>query len=104
MRPRVRMSRTRSCRGRNSRAGSHRHPISGGAYPRPGAGSPSAHNIEGALESAGAPPAVLGIIVAMLVLTFVVASISLVAGRTSVLLGAVHLVIFAAFLFLALVP
>jgi Ca2+:H+ antiporter len=125
------------------------------------------HNIEGALEAAGAPPAVLGIIVAMLVLlpetsaavraahanrlqnslnlalgsalssigltipavaltatlagmplvlglapkelvllvlTFLVASITLAAGRTHVLLGAVHLVIFAAFLFLALVP
>jgi Ca2+:H+ antiporter len=125
------------------------------------------HNIEGALEAAGAPPAVLGIIVAMLVLlpetsaavraayanrlqnslnlalgsalssigltipavaltatlagmplvlglapkelvllvlTFLVASITLAAGRSHVLLGAVHLVIFAAFLFLALVP
>jgi len=125
------------------------------------------HNIEDALAAAGAPPAVLGIIVAMLVLlpetsaavraayanrlqtslnlalgsalssigltipavaltatlvgmplvlgvdpkelvllvlTFLVASITLAAGRTHVLLGAVHLVIFAAFLFLALVP
>jgi Ca2+:H+ antiporter len=40
----------------------------------------------------------------LLVLTFLVASITLVSGRTHVLLGAVHLVIFAAFLFLALVP
>jgi Ca2+:H+ antiporter len=125
------------------------------------------HSIESALETAGAPPTVLGIIVAMLVLlpetsaavraayanrlqtslnlalgsalssigltipvvaltatlvgmplvlgvepkelvllvlTFLVASITLAAGRTHVLLGAVHLVIFAAFLFLALVP
>ena len=125
------------------------------------------HSIEGALDAAGAPPAVLGIIVAMLVLlpetaaavraahanrlqtslnlalgsalssigltipavaltatlvgmplvlgvepkelvllvlTFLVASITLAAGRTHVLLGAVHLVIFAAFLFLALIP
>ena len=125
------------------------------------------HNIEDALEAAGAPPTVLGIIVAMLVLlpetsaavraayanrlqnslnlalgsalssigltipavaltatlvgmplvlglgpkelvllvlTFLVASITLASGRTHVLLGAVHLVIFAAFLFLALVP
>lgn len=125
------------------------------------------HPIEHALQTAGAPPAVLGILVAMLVLlpetwaavraayanrlqtslnlalgsalssigltipavaltaflagiplvlgvgpkelvllvlTFVVASITLAAGRTHVLLGAVHLVIFAAFLFLALVP
>jgi Ca2+:H+ antiporter len=40
----------------------------------------------------------------LLVLTFVVASITLVAGRTHVMLAAVHLVIFAAFLFLAFVP
>jgi Ca2+:H+ antiporter len=40
----------------------------------------------------------------LLVLTFVVASITLVSGRTHALLGAVHLVIFAAFLFLAFVP
>jgi Ca2+:H+ antiporter len=40
----------------------------------------------------------------LLVLTFLVASITLTAGRTHVLLGAVHIVIFAAFLFLALVP
>ena len=40
----------------------------------------------------------------LLVLTFLVASITLVSGRTHALLGAVHLVIFAAFLFLAFVP
>jgi Ca2+:H+ antiporter len=40
----------------------------------------------------------------LLVLTFVVASVTLVSGRTHALLGAVHLVIFAAFLFLAIVP
>lgn len=40
----------------------------------------------------------------LLVLTFVVASITLVSGRTHALLGAVHLVIFAAFVFLAFVP
>lgn len=40
----------------------------------------------------------------LLVLTFVVASITLVSGRTHVMQGAVHLVIFAAFLFLAFVP
>ena len=40
----------------------------------------------------------------LMVLTFLVASITLVSGRTHVLLGAVHLVIFAAFAFLALVP
>ena len=40
----------------------------------------------------------------LLVLTFLVTSITLVSGRTHVLLGAVHIVIFAAFLFLAFVP
>jgi Ca2+:H+ antiporter len=40
----------------------------------------------------------------MLVLTFLVASSTLVTGRTHALPGAVHLVIFAAFLFLAFVP
>jgi Ca2+:H+ antiporter len=41
---------------------------------------------------------------ALLVLTFVVSSITLVSGRTHVMQGVVHLVIFAAFLFLAFVP
>ncbi len=126
-----------------------------------------AHGVEAALQAAGAPPAVLGIAIAMLVLlpetgaavraahanrlqtslnlalgsalssigltipavaltstvigmplalglgskelvllvlTFLVASITLVSGRTHALLGAVHLVMFAAFLFLAFVP
>ena len=40
----------------------------------------------------------------MLALTFVVGAITLGTGRTNVMQGAVHLVIFAAFLFLALVP
>jgi Ca2+:H+ antiporter len=40
----------------------------------------------------------------LLVLTFLVSSITLVSGRTHVMQGAVHIVIFAAFLFLALVP
>jgi len=40
----------------------------------------------------------------LLVLTFVVASITLVSGRTHVMQGVVHLVIFAAFLFLAFIP
>ena len=40
----------------------------------------------------------------LLVLTFMVGSITLAHGRTSMMQGAVHLVIFAAFLFLALVP
>jgi Ca2+:H+ antiporter len=41
---------------------------------------------------------------ALLVLTFVVASVTLVAGRTHLLQGVVHLVIFGAFIFFALVP
>jgi Ca2+:H+ antiporter len=40
----------------------------------------------------------------LLVLTFLVGAITLGTGRTNVMQGAVHLVIFAAFLFLALVP
>lgn len=40
----------------------------------------------------------------LLVLTFMVGGITLSHGRTSMMQGAVHLVIFAAFLFLALVP
>ena len=40
----------------------------------------------------------------LLVLTFMVGSITLAHGRTSMMQGAVHLVLFAAFLFLALVP
>ncbi len=40
----------------------------------------------------------------LLALTFVVGTITLGTGRTNVMQGAVHLVIFAAFLFLALVP
>jgi Ca2+:H+ antiporter len=40
----------------------------------------------------------------LLVLTFVVAAITLVSGRTHVMQGVVHLVIFAAYLFLAFVP
>ena len=40
----------------------------------------------------------------LLTLTFVVGAITLGTGRTNVIQGAVHLVIFAAFLFLALVP
>ena len=42
--------------------------------------------------------------VAMLTLSFIVGSITLGSGRTNVMQGAVHLVIFAAFLFLTLVP
>ena len=41
---------------------------------------------------------------ALLALTFVVGSITLASGRTNILQGAIHLVIFAAFLILTLVP
>lgn len=40
----------------------------------------------------------------LLVLTFMVSTLTLATGRTNVMLGAVHLVMFAAFLFLSLVP
>lgn len=52
-------------------------------------------------------PLVLGLEpkdLALLALTFVVGAITLGSGRTHLMQGAVHLVIFAAFLFLALVP
>ncbi|HWH74536.1 MAG TPA: ionic transporter y4hA, partial [Methylibium sp.] len=42
--------------------------------------------------------------IVMLTLAFLVSAISLGTGRTTVMQGAVHLVLFAAFLFLALVP
>ena len=42
--------------------------------------------------------------IALLALSFIVGSITLGSGRTNVMQGAVHLVIFAAFLFLTLVP
>jgi Ca2+:H+ antiporter len=41
---------------------------------------------------------------ALLALTFIVGAITLATGRTSIMQGAVHLVVFAAFLFLSLVP
>ena len=40
----------------------------------------------------------------LLAVTFLVCAITLGTGRTSVMQGAVHRVLFAAFLFLALVP
>ena len=40
----------------------------------------------------------------LLVLSFLVAAFSLGTGRTTVLHGVVHLVIFAVYLFLAIVP
>ena len=52
-------------------------------------------------------PLVLGLAptdIAMLVLTFLVSAFTLGTGRTYVMQGAVHLVLFAAFLFLAFVP
>jgi len=42
--------------------------------------------------------------VVLLGLTFLVGSITLGSGRTNVMQGAIHLVLFAAFLFLTLVP
>jgi Ca2+:H+ antiporter len=42
--------------------------------------------------------------IVLLALSFVVSAITLSSGRTNLMQGAVHLVIFAAFLFLALVP
>jgi Ca2+:H+ antiporter len=52
-------------------------------------------------------PLVLGVDakdLVLLALTFLVSAITLASGRTHMMLGAIHLVIFAAFLFLALVP
>ena len=52
-------------------------------------------------------PLVLGLSskdLVMLALTFLVSAVTLGTGRTHIMQGAVHLVIFAAFLFLALVP
>jgi Ca2+:H+ antiporter len=52
-------------------------------------------------------PLVLGLEakdMAPLALTFVVGAITLASGRTNLMQGAVHLVIFASFLFLVLVP
>ena len=40
----------------------------------------------------------------LLALTFVVSAVTLGTGRTYMMQGAVHLVLFAMFLFLALVP
>ncbi|MFL5339340.1 MAG: ionic transporter y4hA, partial [Gemmataceae bacterium] len=52
-------------------------------------------------------PLVLGLApkdMAMLALTFVVSAVTLGTGRTYLMQGAVHLVLFAAYLFLAFVP
>jgi Ca2+:H+ antiporter len=42
--------------------------------------------------------------IALLALTFIVGTITLGSGRTNMMQGAIHLIIFAAFLFLTLVP
>jgi Ca2+:H+ antiporter len=42
--------------------------------------------------------------IALLALTFIVGSITLGSGRTNLMQGAIHLVVFAAYLFLTLVP
>jgi Ca2+:H+ antiporter len=61
--------------------------------------------IESAVRRAGWPPAVVGIAIALLVLTLLVCTIGVgTGGRTSMMLGVVQLVIFAAFVFLAIVP
>jgi Ca2+:H+ antiporter len=52
-------------------------------------------------------PLVLGLAdkdLVLLVLTFMVSMVTLATGRTHVMLGAIHMVLFMAFLFLALVP
>ena len=52
-------------------------------------------------------PLVLGLEpkdIALLALTFVTSAVTLATGRTTMMQGAVHLVLFAAFLFLAFVP
>jgi Ca2+:H+ antiporter len=41
---------------------------------------------------------------ALLMLTFIVGAITLGSGRTNLMQGAIHLVVFAAFLFLTFVP
>ena len=42
--------------------------------------------------------------IALLALTFIVGAITLGSGRTNMMQGEIHLIIFAAFLFLTLVP
>jgi Ca2+:H+ antiporter len=42
--------------------------------------------------------------IALLALTLLLTSMTLTSGRATVLQGAVHLVVFAVFLFLAMVP
>ncbi len=41
---------------------------------------------------------------ALLALTFLISAVTLAGGRATILQGAVHLVLFAAFLFLSVVP
>jgi Ca2+:H+ antiporter len=65
------------------------------------------HPLEAAVERFHLPRSVVGIAVAMIVLlatTLLVCVITVGTGRTSVMQGAVHLVLFATYLFLACVP
>ena len=48
--------------------------------------------------------ALIGLLVVLLAITLIVSVLTLSSGRATVLQGAVHLVVFAAFLFLAVVP
>jgi len=52
----------------------------------------------------GALTSIPGALLVLLLLTFLVGAIALASGRPNVMQGAVHLVTFAAALFLALVP
>ena len=56
------------------------------------------------LAVVGATSSTALVSMAMLVVTFLVSAVTLGTGRTYMMQGAVHLVLFAAFLFLALVP
>ena len=63
--------------------------------------------VKGVLDVLLTLPLVLGLEqkdLAMLVVTFLVSIITLASGRTHMMQGAVHLVLFAAFIFLAFVP
>jgi Ca2+:H+ antiporter len=61
----------------------------------------SVHHAEVVAHRVGEP---FGTLILTIGLTFAVGTITLSAGRTNVLQDAVHLLIFAAFLFLAIVP
>ena len=58
-----------------------------------------------AVVAAGAPKPVIGIaMLVLLALVFLVSTVTLGAGRMNMMQGAVHLVLFAGFLLLSLVP